>query len=335
MPTLPKVLIVDDDPFFIEFYRAELTQYGFDVDYAKNGEDGVEKAKTVHPDIILLDVILPKMDGFAVLEALKSNDSTKDIPVIIISALGLSSDVDRLIKLGAIKHFKKLNVLPKDIAEYLKTLVEDIASKKKQALPKEVAKPSVSGNQEKVALILKDGLSDLGVSLTKFFGKQVLLGDVSVSTIPFDRFQTEVGDTSENSGSLFVYSIITGTREYGLSLLSLNKSDTEALIQLVERGLSGKSLGMGMADQVVEEFFNIIANAALGRLFSSVEDAVVLPPPTIVGGKEVEKIITQFKEKNQKEEMVIFVEQSYSVGESGLNFSFFVSLAADSFKYLV
>ncbi|KXS47563.1 MULTISPECIES: response regulator transcription factor [Halanaerobium] len=98
---MSKILVVDDEKNIRLVVGKSLEKAGFDVDYAVDGVQAVEKANDINPDLILLDLRLPKMNGFLVLEALKSDTSTEDIPVIILSALSEEDDVQKAISLGA------------------------------------------------------------------------------------------------------------------------------------------------------------------------------------------------------------------------------------------
>src|SRR5438309_3669244 len=83
-----RVLLIEDDPESAEMYGLKLELDGYTVTRAADGEEGLELARTITPDIIFLDIRLPKMDGFQVLEALRSDDILKHVPVIILSNYG-------------------------------------------------------------------------------------------------------------------------------------------------------------------------------------------------------------------------------------------------------
>ncbi|ADO77531.1 response regulator [Halanaerobium praevalens] len=96
-----KILVVDDEKNIRLVVGKSLEKSGFDIVYAIDGLEAVEKANESNPDLVLLDLRLPKMNGFLVLEALKSNAATEEIPVIILSALSEEDDVQKAISLGA------------------------------------------------------------------------------------------------------------------------------------------------------------------------------------------------------------------------------------------
>ena len=95
------ILIIEDDEFFRELITKKLSSGGFEVLGAVDGPKGIEKAKESKPDLILLDLLLPSIDGFEVLSTLKQDSDTSSIPVIILSNLNLKEDIERGLKLGA------------------------------------------------------------------------------------------------------------------------------------------------------------------------------------------------------------------------------------------
>ena len=119
-----KILIVEDDKFVRELILQKLTDEKFDVSAAKDGEEGVKKTESEKPDLILLDLILPGIDGFEVLSRIRKNPLTEKIPVIILSNLGEKVDVDRGIKLGADDYLIKAHFTPKEIVEKVKIILK-------------------------------------------------------------------------------------------------------------------------------------------------------------------------------------------------------------------
>ena len=126
-----KVLVIEDDAFLSSLVSEKLVQTGFVVDTTMSGKEGVEKAHN-NPDLILLDVMLPDMGGFEVLEALKADPTTKDIPVIILSNLGGREEIEKGIRLGAATYLIKSNVLPHEVAEMVE---ERIVAREKSQTP--------------------------------------------------------------------------------------------------------------------------------------------------------------------------------------------------------
>lgn len=110
MPPQPKILLIEDDLYILKIYTNKLKMNGFDVSVATTGEEGLHKASTEKPDLVLLDLMLPGIDGFQVLEDLKNKQDTKDAPVIILSNLGQPSDIERGKNLGAVDYLVKANL---------------------------------------------------------------------------------------------------------------------------------------------------------------------------------------------------------------------------------
>lgn len=117
------ILLVEDDEMLNAMYTQKFTKEGYSVVSAFNGAEGVKMAEEHHPDIILLDIIMPKMDGFAALKKLKKNDSTKDLPVILLTNLGQEEDIRKGKELGAEDYFIKANHTPQEVVEKVKEVI--------------------------------------------------------------------------------------------------------------------------------------------------------------------------------------------------------------------
>ncbi len=103
-----KILLVDDDPLLTKMYQSKLTQEGYLVSFAHNGIDGIALAKSEKPNLILLDVMMPKMDGIDTLKELKKDPVTKTIPVVMLTNLGDSEyHVEGAKLLGAEEYLMK------------------------------------------------------------------------------------------------------------------------------------------------------------------------------------------------------------------------------------
>jgi two-component system alkaline phosphatase synthesis response regulator PhoP len=102
-----KILVADDDSFFRNFYSAKLKESGFMVEVAADGDEALEKAKTFRPDVLLLDIIMPNKNGFAVLRELKTDPLISSTIVVIFSTLGQEEDVKRALELGASDYINK------------------------------------------------------------------------------------------------------------------------------------------------------------------------------------------------------------------------------------
>lgn len=115
-----KVLLVEDDKTISLMYKTKLEMEGFEILTADNGVDALKLAKEGKPNIIMLDVILPQLDGFSVLEQLKKDNATKDITVIMLTNLGTEEDKIKGEKLGATDYLVKANLTPAQVEEKIK-----------------------------------------------------------------------------------------------------------------------------------------------------------------------------------------------------------------------
>jgi len=121
---MPKtILIIEDDKFLRELIVQKLIKEGFEISEAVDGEEGMKKVKEEKPDLILLDLILPGIDGFEVLARMKEDPVLAAIPVIILSNLGQKEDVERGLKLGAVDYLIKAHFTPGEIIEKVKTVL--------------------------------------------------------------------------------------------------------------------------------------------------------------------------------------------------------------------
>lgn len=118
---MPKnILIIEDDKFLRELIVRKVTNEGFHASEAIGGEEGIKKIKEEKPDMVLLDLILPGIDGFEVLSLMKEDSAISSIPVIILSNLGQKEDIDRGMKLGATDYLIKAHFTPGEIIEKIK-----------------------------------------------------------------------------------------------------------------------------------------------------------------------------------------------------------------------
>lgn len=111
----PKILIVEDDPFLSSMYISKLQKKGYDTLTCEDGPKGLELASQEKPDLILLDILLPKMSGFDVLKKLKEDPELKDIPVILLTNLGQRADVDEGLRMGAVDYLIKAHFTPVEV----------------------------------------------------------------------------------------------------------------------------------------------------------------------------------------------------------------------------
>ena len=120
---LARILIIEDDQFLRDLMERKLIKEGFDVETAIDGEAGLQKIKSWKPDLVLLDVILPGLDGFSILEKVKADATLANIPIILLTNLGQRDDVEKGLRLGAVGYLVKAHFTPGDIVEKVKSVL--------------------------------------------------------------------------------------------------------------------------------------------------------------------------------------------------------------------
>jgi len=118
------ILIVEDDKFLRELISKKLIGQGFKIDEAIDGEEALKKLQELKPNLVLLDLILPGLDGFDVLQRMKDNPSTASIPVLILSNLGQKDEIEKGLKLGAVDFLVKAHFTPEEIVQKIKQVFE-------------------------------------------------------------------------------------------------------------------------------------------------------------------------------------------------------------------
>ncbi|HSX58129.1 MAG TPA: response regulator [Candidatus Saccharimonadales bacterium] len=115
---MSQVVLVEDDALFVKMYQKKFSKEGISLEVALDGEAGFNKIKEVKPDLAILDLMLPKMSGTEVLRKIRSDESLKEIPVIIMTNLNASSDeVNQAMELGVKETVLKTDVVPEKIVE--------------------------------------------------------------------------------------------------------------------------------------------------------------------------------------------------------------------------
>jgi len=120
---MKKILLIEDDKFLRELMVKKLLTMDYDVTSAVDGESGLSMIKEIKPDVVLLDLILPGINGFEVLEKAKQDPEIADIPVIILSNLGQKEDIERGQKLGAADFMIKAHFTPQEVVNKIKTIL--------------------------------------------------------------------------------------------------------------------------------------------------------------------------------------------------------------------
>jgi len=115
-----KILIIEDEEIMIHLLSKKISEEGYDVSVAVNGEEGLAQMRKVKPDLILLDIVMPKMGGIETMEEMQKDENLKNIPVIIISNSGQPVEIDKAKQLGAKDWLVKTEFDPKEVIEKIK-----------------------------------------------------------------------------------------------------------------------------------------------------------------------------------------------------------------------
>ena len=118
------ILLIEDDPFLVDLYNTKLKEEGFEVEIAVSGREGLRKFKERKPDLMLLDIVLPDLDGWEVLEEIKKLDKLNDLKIVILSNLTEKEDVKRAQEAGATSYLIKSHFTPTEVVEKIKKILE-------------------------------------------------------------------------------------------------------------------------------------------------------------------------------------------------------------------
>ena len=119
-----KILIIEDEKILLNLLEQKLKQEGYEVLTATDGKKGLEEMKMLKPDLVLLDIVMPKMGGFEVMEEMAKEENLKEIPVIIISNSGQPVEIDKARALGAKDWLIKTEFDPKEVVEKVRNQLE-------------------------------------------------------------------------------------------------------------------------------------------------------------------------------------------------------------------
>jgi len=117
---MAKILTIEDDKFLRELIKRKLQSESFESIEAVDGEEGLQQVRAQKPDLVLLDLMLPGIDGFEVLSRMKKSPELSSIPVIILSNLGQRDDIEKGLKIGAVDYLVKAHFTPNEIVEKVK-----------------------------------------------------------------------------------------------------------------------------------------------------------------------------------------------------------------------
>lgn len=119
-----KVFIIEDDIYISDMYRIKLEADNYEVNVASDGIEGMKRLEKNIPDVILLDIVMPKIDGFSVLKMIKENDILKNVPVILLTNLSQKENIEKGFELGAASYIIKAHFTPSEVVKKIKEVME-------------------------------------------------------------------------------------------------------------------------------------------------------------------------------------------------------------------
>lgn len=150
----PKVLIIEDNLDILEMYQMKFTNEGFDVQIAADGEKGILAAVDFKPDIILLDLLMPNMDGFQVLKAIRENTGLT-VKIVVLSNLGQQDQIQKAFQLGATEYMVKANYQPSEVVQKVRDM---LGLKAPEGAGKTTSPANVADKLRDLKKLLDDGV---------------------------------------------------------------------------------------------------------------------------------------------------------------------------------
>lgn len=121
---MKSVLIVEDDSFLSDMYQTKFVSAGYDVSIAQDGTQCLDQLRGgLKPDVMLLDIVMPRMDGIETLAAIKKDEATKNIPVILLTNLGQENDIKRGMEMGATDYLVKAHYTPSEVQKKVEEIM--------------------------------------------------------------------------------------------------------------------------------------------------------------------------------------------------------------------
>jgi len=121
---MKSILLVEDDPFLVDLYDTKLKSEGFEVEIATKGSEVFKKLMEKKPDLLLLDIVLPDVDGWEILEKIRENENLRDIKIFVLSNLGEKRDIEKARELGVTEYLIKAHYKPSEVVEEIKKIFQ-------------------------------------------------------------------------------------------------------------------------------------------------------------------------------------------------------------------
>jgi DNA-binding response OmpR family regulator len=123
---MKSILLVEDDPFVVDIYVTKFKEAGFEIDVAENGDEALRKLKEKKPDLLILDIVLPNIDGWELLKQIRTDLGLEDLKVVVLSNLSQKSEVEKGTEFGVLRYFIKAHYTPSEVVEEIKKILEKI-----------------------------------------------------------------------------------------------------------------------------------------------------------------------------------------------------------------
>ena len=239
-----KILIVEDEGVLLEVLQKRLFQDGYSVFVARDGEEGITKTKEVRPDLILLDILMPKKDGFQVLEELQQDKELAKIPVIIISNSGQGIEIEKAQKMGVKDYLIKTEFDPQEVSKKVTQFFTDQSNQKESPQAQSDGKILIVEDDKFLRDLIKTKLDQAGYLTVEAGDGQVALKKI----------------TEEMPHLIFLDLVLPG--EDGFSILQKVKENPATadipviiLSNLGQQEDITKGLGLGAVDFLIKAHF--------------------------------------------------------------------------------
>lgn len=120
---MKNILLIEDDPFLIDIYTTKLKDSGFSIEVATDGGVGLRKLREKEYDLLVLDIVLPHIDGWRILREIEKDEKLRNLTIVIFSNLGQKEEVEKGLQLGAVKYFIKAHYTPSEMVEEIKKIL--------------------------------------------------------------------------------------------------------------------------------------------------------------------------------------------------------------------
>lgn len=121
---MKSILLVEDDPFIVDIYTTKLKELGFSVEVAEDGEEALRKLKEKRPDLMVLDIVLPNIDGWELLKKIRDELDLKNLKIVVLSNLSQKAEVEKSLEFGVLKYFIKAHFTPSEVVEEVKKILQ-------------------------------------------------------------------------------------------------------------------------------------------------------------------------------------------------------------------